>query len=244
MVKFLYYLAAFGEPNINIKYEILIHNINYIHKSIKTNFDLFVNVYDTTCFGSIINELNFTYLNKIIINKQKGILSELWINNPYHGALEKYDYIFFILDDVIIQNIDILSLINIKVNNKIDIISPRVKKSTWSYMKGGGISNSISITSRLEIFCLLLTYIDFTKFISMNDIKNPNIWGVDYMFPYYKLKTAICNKYTVEHVLKSNSDHALAIEQMEIYIIKHGYTSRDDLIREYPNDIIEVILDI
>jgi hypothetical protein len=78
----------------------------------------------------------------------------------------------------------------------------------------------------------------------MNDKQNSNIWGVDYMFPYYKLKTAICNKYTVEHVLKSNSDHAIAIEQMERYIIKHGYTSRDDIIREYPNDIIEVILQI
>jgi len=242
MVKFLYYLAAFGEPNISIKYDVLIHNINYIHENIKTNFDLFVNVYDKTYFENIINTSNFTYLNEIIINKQKGILSELWINNPYHKNFKKYDYIFFILDDVKIEKIDILSLINIKLNNKIDVISPRVKKSTWSYMKGGGgIRNSISITSRLEIFCLLLTYFDFIKFISMNDIQNSNIWGVDYMFPHYKLKTAICNKFTVEHVLKSNSDHAAAIEQMERYIINHGYNSRDELIREHPNDIVETI---
>lgn len=242
MVKILYYLAAFGEPNINTKYDVLIHNINYIYNNLKTHFDLFVNIYDETNFESVINKSTFQYLDNIIISKKTGILSELWINNTYHECLANYDYIFFILDDVKIEKLDILTLIKIKKLHNIDIISPRVRKSTWQYMKGGGgINNSVTITNRLEIFCLFLTYIDFEKFISINDIKNPNIWGVDYIFPYYNLKTAICNKYTVEHVLKSNSDHVKAIEQMDQYILKHGYDSREDLLEKIPNDIVTII---
>ena len=53
MSNLLYYLAAFGSPNVDGKYKILTHNLKYIHASINTNFDLFVNVYDNTMLDNI-----------------------------------------------------------------------------------------------------------------------------------------------------------------------------------------------
>ena len=237
MSKLLYYLAAFGSPNVDSKYNILIHNINYIHDSINTNFDLFVNVYDDTMFDTFINKQLFPFLNNIIIHRKKGILSELWIDNPYHNTLPNYKHILFILDDVKIHKLNMASLINIKKQYKIEFLSPAVRKATWSYMKPCKTNNSLVLTHRLEIFCFLLKYKDFMKFMSLNSIDNPNMWGVDYMMSHYKIRCAINNDCVVEHMFKSASDHVSAINQMDIYFKYHGFNSREDFLLVYPNDV-------
>jgi len=237
MSKLLYYLAAFGSPNVESKYNILCHNINYIHDSINTNFDLFVNVYDdNTSFETFINKHKFPFLNNIIIHIKKGILSELWIDNPYHNTLSKYNHILFILDDVKIHKLNMSSLINIKKQHNIEFLSPAVRKATWPYMKPSK-TNSLVFTHRLEIFCFLLKYTDFMKFMNLNSIENPNMWGVDYMMSHYKIRCAIYNDCVVEHMFKSASDHISAIHQMDIYFKYHGFNSREDFLLKYPNDI-------
>lgn len=236
MPTLIYYLAAFGSPNIDSKYNILCHNIHYIHDSIKTNFDLFVNLYDDTSFETFINKRQFPFLNNIIIYRKKGILSELWIDNPYHNLLSKYENILFILDDVKIKKLNMDSLITIKNQYNIEFLSPAVRKATWPYMKPSKI-NSLLFTHRLEIFCFLLKYIDFIKFMNLNSIDNSNMWGVDYMMSHYKIKCAIYNDCVVEHMFKSASDHLTAINQMDIYFKNHGFNSREDFLLKYPNDI-------
>ena len=39
-MKLLYYLPALGENNLNIKYDILLHNLNCIYDSINKSFDI------------------------------------------------------------------------------------------------------------------------------------------------------------------------------------------------------------
>jgi hypothetical protein len=236
MSNMLYYLAAFGSPNVDIKYSILTHNLNYIHDSIKTKFDLFVNVYDNTMFETFINKNEFPFLNNITIHRKKGILSELWIDNPYHDTLSTYDNIVFILDDVKIHKLNMASLINIKKQYNIEFLSPAVHKATWSYMKPQN-NNSLVFTNRIEIFCLLLNYKDFIIFLNLNSIDNPNMWGVDYMMSHYKIKCAIYKECVVEHMFKSASDHLSAINQMDLYFKHHGFDSRKDFLLKYPNDI-------
>lgn len=236
MSTLIYYLAAFGSPNIESKYNILCHNINYIHDSINSNFDLFVNLYDNTSFEIFINKRQFPFLNNIIIHRKKGILSELWIDNPYHNVLSKYENILFILDDVKIQRLNISSLINIKNQFNIEFLSPAVRKATWAYMKPHK-TDLLVLTHRVEIFCFLLTYTDFMKFMHLNSIDNPNMWGVDYMMTHYNIKCAIYKDCVVEHMFKSASDHLSAINQMDIYFKHHGFDSREDFLLKYPNDI-------
>lgn len=236
MVKMIYYLAAFGSPNVESKYNILSHNLNYIHDSINAHFDLFVNLYDDTNFETFINKNLFPFLNNIIIQRKKGILSELWIDNPYHILMSNYEYILFILDDVKIHKLNMSSLINVKKQNNIEFLSPAVRKATWSYMKPQK-KNSLVLTHRLEIFCFLLEYIDFMKFMNLNSIDNPNMWGVDYMMSHYKIICAIHNDSLVEHMFKSESDHLSAINQMDKYFKRHGFNSRTEFLLKYPNDI-------
>jgi hypothetical protein len=93
----LYYLAAIGEPDFETKYNILYNNLTYIYNDIKQNFDIVINCYSTDInISKFVNKSAFPYLNNIYIHFQKGILSELWINNPYHKLLPSYDYILMI----------------------------------------------------------------------------------------------------------------------------------------------------
>jgi hypothetical protein len=191
-------------------------------------------------FETFINKHTFPFLNNIIIHNKPGILSELLINNPYHDTLHKYDYILFILDDVKIHKLNMSSLINIKDHYNIEFLSPAVRKATWSYMKPN-LTNSLLLTHRLEIFCFLLKYIDFIKFINLNSIDNPNMWGVDYMMSHFRIRCAIYNDCVVEHMFKSASDHISAINQMDTYFKHHGFVSREDFLLKYPNEIDYII---
>jgi hypothetical protein len=240
-MKFLYYLAAIGNPNFHTKINILNNNLNYIHNDIKQKIDILINCYDLDIkISDYINKQKYPFLGNIYISYKKGILHKLWNNNPYHKIIPMYNYILFILDDVEIVNMNIKKLIKMKKYYNINFISPRVENSSWNYMKQP-MESKLCITNRIEIFCLLFNPHDFSKFLSINDIKNPNIWGVDYMMAHYKLKTAIFYNYNVNHKLTSNSNSKEALYEMNKYLQKHGYKNLEDVLAKFPHDIIETI---
>jgi hypothetical protein len=238
-MKFLYYLAAIGEPNIDIKIKNLRENLEYIYDNIKINFDIIINCYEEDLdLVKFISDLCF--LDNIYIHNKKGVLCELWFTNKHNENVKNYDYILFMLDDVKILNLNLNLLIDIKHKYNIEFLSPKVLRATWDYMKNSKYNNLI-LTNRVEIFCLLLNPVDFNKFISLNDINNCNIWGVDYIMSHFNIRTAVYHNNVVDHILKSNSNHNKAIEQMTIFLNKYGYTSDTDIKTKYNNEIIEII---
>jgi hypothetical protein len=46
-MKFLYYLACIGDPDLDLKLKIFSHNLTYLHKNLNTNFDVMINSYET-----------------------------------------------------------------------------------------------------------------------------------------------------------------------------------------------------
>lgn len=184
--------------------------------------------------------VNFHFIDNIFIHKHKGILSELWFTNKYHDKISNYDYILFILDDVNILNIDIKKLICIKNKYDIEFLSPKVLDATWQYMKHKKYSD-LALTNRIEIYCILLNPRDFYKFMSLNDINNPNIWGVDYIMSHFNIRTGVYQNNVVEHILKSSSDHLKATKQMTLFLNKHGYSSDKEIKNKFPTEIIKFI---
>lgn len=243
-MKFIYYLAAIGNPDFEIKIDILKKNLHCIFKDINQNFDILINCYDDANVTSVVNKTVFPFLDNIYINYKPGKLIELWNDNPYHVYITNYDYILFILDDIEIKNINVSELIQIKNQHNIEFISPRVEHSTWEYMNMYS-GDQLAITNRIEVYCLLFDYGNFMKFLSINDIENPNTWGVDYIMAHYKIKTAICYKFNVIHKLQNKSNtiknYDQAIIDMDKFFKKNGYNSREDFLNKFPNDIIEVI---
>jgi len=243
-MKFIYYLAAIGQPNLDIKIDILKNNLEKIYNNITQNFDIIVNCYEEDLsFNDIITSFNFNFLNNIYIHTKKGILCELWFTNDYNKKLNNYDYILFILDDVKILEMDINNLIHIKTKYNIEFLSPKVLNATWPFMKHPKYKNLI-ITNRVEIYCLLLNYSDFNNFMLLNDKNNPNIWGVDYLMSHFNIKSAVYHKNIVKHSLESSSNHDMAILEMNNLLIKYGYKSDKEIKDKFKNEIIYIIDDI
>lgn len=242
-MKFLYYLGAIGQPNFNDKNNILLNNLLYIYSNINQDFDLMINTYqkDEYCLEIFYyNRDNLPFLKNIYIYKEKGILSELWINNPNNKFLKRYDYILFILDDVEIINFNIKKCIKIKKKYNIDILSPKVIDATWFYMYQYS-GSKLAFTNRLEMFCFLLTPNDLLKYLKINDIKNPGIWGVDLLCSYFNIKTAIYYDSIVHHKLPRTQNRDNSEKNMIIYLNKYGFSSIDDVFNKYPDDIKNII---
>ena len=237
-MKLLYYIPAFGNPNSNIKYEILNHNISYIYNQIKNKFDICINFYNLSPIV-IFNIKKNSCINKLFVHEKKGVLTELFLTNPYNSHIKEYDYIFFIFDHVKIVNIDIMEMIKIKKKYNFQILSPKIIKSTHKYMNK--ISKGISINNFLEVYLLLLTPNDFYTFLSKHTIENKWMWGVDLLFGYYNIKVGIVYNFTAEHMLYSKSNRKEAGQLMVQYIKKYTpYNNYRDICNNY-KPIISII---
>ena len=217
-MKLLYYLAAIGNNNLDKKQIILLHNLNYIYNNIKQNFSISINFYDISEeIKKSVNELSF--IDTVYIYEKKGILTELFLTNPNNIHISNYDYILFILDDVKIIDIDVLSMIDIKKQNNIDILSPKITNSTHGYMyknKAG-----LTITNFLEVYLFLLEPKDLFKFFDIHSLENKYMWGVDFMYWYYKIRTGIINTYSANHELTPQSNPKEAEKLCNIYLTKN-----------------------
>jgi hypothetical protein len=237
---FLYYLAAFGENNIDEKINILKHNLFYLYNNIQKKFDIMLNCYDNDTVKIESFLCSIPFLMKIIIHKKKGRLVELWKTNPYHTLIHNYDYILYILDDVKITNLDISQMIHIKNTYSIEFLSPKVLGGTWDYMRNQS-DNILAFANKMELFCLLLNESDFNKFMDINDIENTYTWGVDMLLGHFKIKSAVYFKFVVNHMLPSETHGGKAGHYMHQYLNKHGFSTMDELGKQYPLAIYKTI---
>ena len=238
---FLYYLSAIGSPDLEIKLEILSHNLLYLYNNLNYSYNIIVNIYDddATQIEKLLN--SFTFLNNIFIHHKKGRLVELWKTNPYHNLINNYDYILYNLDDIKIEKMDIHELIDVKNKYSIEFLSPKVLYATHPYMYNQN-DNILAFANKIEIYTLLLTSTDFFKFMDINDIENTHTWGIDLVLGYFNIKSAIYFKFDVSHQLVSNTNKDIADFQMQNYLKKFEidyYTITNEI---YPifNECIEI----
>jgi hypothetical protein len=242
-MKFLYYLPAFGSPNFELKLSFLKNNLEYIYNNIEESFDIILNNYDVEKEEYIYNFLNkFHFLENKHIFSKKGHLPELWLNSIYNYKITNYDYIMLVLDDVCEFNINIKDMIKIKNKYNFEILSPKIYNSSYEWMKN---NNDITVNNFLEIYCFLLTPVDFYKFILLNTIENKYIWGVDHIFGHLNIKVGMYNKYTVKHMISStNTD--ITHEKFDLcykYLQKYGFKDLNDIRQKY-NPIIEYVKEL
>jgi hypothetical protein len=238
-MKLLYYLAAIGEPDLNKKTHILLSNLLNIHKNILENFDVLINCYDTINDNKLYNLIkNLNFINIVYFYKKKGVLTELFLTNPYNSHVNKYDYIVFILDDVRILNINLKNMIKIKEKYDIKFLSPKVIKSTHSFMNE---NNNLTINNFLEVYFLLLNPINFYKFISLYSVENKWMWGVDFLFGYYGIKTGVINNYSVLHELPKKADTETAKKCLSEFLQNNTpFNSINEIKKKY-NPVISYI---
>ena len=228
----LYYLGAIGRPNINEKIKILENNIKIINKNID-KFSILINDY-TGIEEQIKKVLNkFKCIEKIYYNNKKGVLCELWINNPFNLKIHQYDYILLTLDDVEFKNIDINDMIKIKEKFNIDILSPKIINATHQFMFNQQ-KNILTINNFNEMYFYLMTPKDFFYYLSINTIENKWLWGVDFMFNYFKIKTGVIFKYEALHKLKFKNDNTEARHLMKKYLKNFGENDTEEIKKKIP----------
>ena len=181
-MKLLYYLPAFGGPNLYYKMRILHYNIHYIFNQTKQPFDIIINLYEVdpkilTGLRDFLNKQNC--ITNVYITAKKGVLTELFLTNPHNTKIDNYDYILFILDDVKLHQLNIDNMIKIKEKFKIEILSPKIINSSHLYMNSG--KDTLTINSSLEVYCLLMTPKDMMRFFSIHTVQNKWMWGVDFL---------------------------------------------------------------
>ena len=240
-MKFLYYLPAFGEGKMDIKGEILQHNLQYIFNDIKQRFSICLNMYTNDELLKLrLSTLD--YLEHIYVYEKKGVLTELFLTNPSNVHIDSFDYIFFCLDDVKIVNINFQRMIEIKEKYNIEILSPKVTNSTHAFMSD---YTNLTINNFLEVYCLLMKPANFKKYLSINTIENKWTWGVDFLFGYYKMKVGILNSYEVHHVLKENSSNQSECTELMIQYIRQvsHFSNHEDVWRAYKPLIETIVVD-
>jgi hypothetical protein len=220
-MRLLYYIACIGNPDLDIKTEILISNLNYIYADIQCSFDVCINLYETdesayAILHNILNEISFIHHCYVYI--KKGVLTELFLTNPHNKFIENYDYIMFIMDDVKICDLQLREMIRIKELLGISVISPKIINSTYEYMN---INTGTTINNFLEIYLVLLTPSDFNRFIGLYTIENRWMWGIDLLFGHFNVKAGLVNKFSAIHSLPSKCNHNDASDCIMTYINTH-----------------------
>ena len=234
-MKLLYYLACIGNPQFETKLNILNQNVQVIYNDIKTKFDVIINLYETDSNyeNSLLKMLSsHPYIDSVHIYTKKGVLTELFLTNTYNATINHYDYILFILDDVQLENIGIMAIAKIKQKYNLDIISPKIRKSTWSYMNT--YNDCLTINNFLEVYCLLMSPDDMVKFLSLYTVENKWMWGVDHLFGYYNVNAGVIHTYSAIHMLPSKSSKGVASRLMNEYIRnKTRFRSFGDIHKSY-----------
>ncbi len=237
-MKFCYYLAAIGTGDLNVKLEILEANLKYIHQQVGS-FDIIVNCYNSLQdVTKLLDQLEF--LDNIHIHHRAGVLVELWFTNPHHYRLEQYDYIMFMLDDIRLLNLDIQHMIQLKNDHQLNFISPRVRGSTHKYFMDQDKGKTLALTNVVEVYCMLLTPHDFYRYMAINNFDNRWIWGVDFMFGYFGIKSGIYYDYDVQHVLESKANVGEAYNSMVKYLRQYGFNNIKEVSQIYPEIIREI----
>lgn len=220
-MRLLYYIACIGNPDLDIKTEILISNLNYIYSDIQCSFDVCINCYETdkskcaNLYG-ILDGLDFIQYYYVYV--KAGVLTELFLTNPHNKLVDNYDYILFLMDDVKIFDMKLREMIRIKELLNISVISPKIINSTYTYMH---LHNDVTINNFLEIYLLLLTPSDFNRFIGLYTMENKWMWGIDLLFGHFNIKAGVVNKFTAIHALPSKSNYYDAEARLMTYINTH-----------------------
>ena len=233
-MKFLYFLAAIGGPDLEKKFKILARNLIYIHHNLKQDFSIAINCYNTSDEVSEFIK-QFSFLDKVYFHSRpNSVLTELWFTNPYMKEFNDYDEILVILDDVSISRVNIPFLLDIREKYNIDIISPAIINATHKYMIAES-PTTLALTNHLEVYCMFMKPSNFRTYLSINTVRNKWIWGVDLLFGHYGINTAVYYGMNAFHAIPAaHGRKKEAFMLMNQYLNDRGFKSVDHVVKMYP----------
>jgi hypothetical protein len=219
------FLIGFGMPNIEIKLDILVRNLEILKKwkDIYT-LDLHIYMYNPE-FAGVLGDINFIdYVNSIDIVCKPGIVGE-FIYNDVSKIYNNYDYNILFLDDIELhRDFDLEKLLKVYNLEGLDILSlPLTIRSPHSHtfmlqqldmIKAGYTYRE---TNFAELFFYFISSKSFPKYLSLFTKNTRWCWGIDLALGEYGFKIGILEIYPITHYfIKSSYSSKLPCPNLEL----------------------------
>jgi hypothetical protein len=207
------FLLGFGMPNIEIKLDILVHNLDIIKKwkDIYT-LDLYIYMYNPE-FSGVLEDIDFKeYVNDINIVSKPGIVGQ-FIYNDVSKVYKEYDYNILFLDDVKLhKEFDLEKILKVYNLEALDILSlPLTVDSphnhTFMLQQKYMIKEGYTYreTNFAELFFYFISSKNFPKYLKLFNRQTRWCWGIDLALGENGIKVGILEIYPLIHYFKGSS---------------------------------------
>jgi inorganic pyrophosphatase len=207
------FLIGFGMPNLDIKKNILIKNLEIIKKW-KDDYiiDLYIYIYNPQ-FANCLNDINFTkYVRNINIIVKPGIVGEFIYQNV-SLLYNKYEYVILFLDDIELpDNFDLEKMLMVYNLEKLDILGlPLTRDSPHNHtfmLQNIDMLNkgyTFRQTNFVELFFYFISANRFPKYLRFFTKQSQWCWGLDVAIGCYGLRLGILECYPIKHYFKAAS---------------------------------------
>ena len=228
-MRILVFISGFGSPHITEKLEILEHNLKIIHQT-KPNeaiIDVWIAQYDDSF--QIPNHYSGYVNGKMTVFYEKGFVGDFFQTIATPERVKDYSYIFCCLDDVLLYNVNLSTMIQIKEMWNLNILSPSLDpfgKFLYTYMLQCEIPNLLlKITSKCEYFCYLMDYDSYCRYHTFFHKDNPYMWGMDCIITkHMKLRVGLVNTMAMRHyyIHESYSDLEKPRQALKDYLERYN----------------------
>jgi hypothetical protein len=212
-LRFGFFLTGFGEPNVEVKKDILLKNLEVIKGwKDKYDIDLYIYLY-TPSYLDKLNELELSkYVSNVYITAKPGIVGEFIyreVSKHYHD----YDYIFMFLDDIELPKDLSLEMMMIVYNKEqLDILGlPLTIDSpanhSFMYQNIDMIREGYTYreTNFIEYFVYFISSIKFPKYLAFYNKETRWCWGIDLALHNNGIKLGMLDSYPLKHYFKACS---------------------------------------
>lgn len=207
------FLTGFGEPNIEIKKEILLKNLEVI-KSWKEKYDVDLYIYlYTPSYLDKLNELDVKkYVSNVYITAKPGIVGE-FIYRDVSKHYEGYDYIFLFLDDIELpKNLSLEMMILVYNKEQLDILglpltldSPANHAFMYQNIDMVRQGYTYRETNFIEYFVYLISSSKFEKYLAFFNKDTKWCWGIDLALYNNGMRLGMLDSYPLKHYFKACS---------------------------------------
>ena len=198
-------VPGFGQPELEMKTNLLKHNLDIITKNFKNTINLRLFNYMYEPFNFTSKSVNFTYPGiNVIEYVEKGLLGEKIYKYVKPESVTE-EYVLILLDDVkLTDEVNINTLLQYQHLYGIDIISPGVYNASHAYMEPLD-KPCIRKVETLELFFYLMTRDSYVKYHSLYDNNTRWAWGIDACLVKKGLTSGIVDNMKLHHLLSKVS---------------------------------------
>jgi hypothetical protein len=199
-------VTGYGNPDIALKQNILLRNIERIQQHAWSEVAIHVAAYDNADVPSPNLPKNYT----LQVYRKKGIVGDFMREHLTADKLNGYDYVLMLLDDVLLMpNIQWDKILEWKEQFSLNIVSPSLTLDSqyiYKYMLTTADAHTLKIGPACEFFTYLMDKDTALKYVQHVTEDNPWTWGLDLiLYKHMHLRVGIINKMNIKHFIKGSS---------------------------------------